>query len=120
MKQKTTANGEKKVFIRTTHAQSLPGQSSLGDTESCPSMPNAKTGTDSLIKTVSICRYYKTDWNGHTRTTHGINMIPSNDDLQSSAWYKKSKNITSDTTANAPLSNAFHCSLIFALENSLL
>jgi hypothetical protein len=44
MKQKTTANGEKKVFIRTTHAQSLPGQSSLGDTESYPSMPNAKTG----------------------------------------------------------------------------
>jgi hypothetical protein len=30
MKQKTTANGEKKVFIRTTHAQSLPGQLSLG------------------------------------------------------------------------------------------
>ena len=39
---------------------------------------------------------------------------------QSSAWYKKSKNITFGTTARATMSNAFHCSLIFVLENSLL
>jgi hypothetical protein len=82
-------------------------------------MPNAKTGADSLKKRQCLFADI-TERIGCTKILPGIVVIQAMNDLQSSAWYKKSKNITSDTTANAPLSNAFHCSLIFALENSLL
>jgi hypothetical protein len=82
-------------------------------------MPNAKTGADSLKKRQCLFADI-TERIGCTKILPGIVVIQAMNDLQSSAWYKKSKNITFDTTANATLSKAFHSSLIFVLENSLL